>query len=108
VTTTASWQAGGAWKRAAFVAAVAAVAAAWLAAGVLIAMAEPQQTRVYDARGNSVGTIVPQGDGSTRHYDARGNSLGTSTLNHGTTTYYSPLGSVTGKTVGPTPTDRRK
>jgi hypothetical protein len=33
------------------------------------ARAEPQ-TRLYDARGNSVGTAAPQGEGSTRYYDA--------------------------------------
>jgi hypothetical protein len=40
------------------------------------AHAEPQ-TRLYDARGNSIGTAVPQGEGSIRYYDSRGNSLGT-------------------------------
>jgi hypothetical protein len=60
-----------------------------------------EQTRFYDAHGNSVGTAVPQSDGSTRYYDARGNSAGTSTTTPGGTTYYSPLGTVTGKTVGP-------
>jgi YD repeat-containing protein len=39
------------------------------------ARAEPQ-TRRYDARGNSIGTAVPQGQGSTRYYDAQGRSLG--------------------------------
>jgi hypothetical protein len=69
---------------------------------VALAAAEPQQTRVYDTRGNSVGTIVPQGQGSVRYYDARGNSLGTSTTNStGTTTFYGPRGNVTGTTVAP-------
>ena len=62
---------------------------------------EREQTRVYDARGNSVGTIVPQGDGSTRFYDARGNSTGTSTTTGNTTRYYSPLGNHTTTTVAP-------
>jgi YD repeat-containing protein len=66
------------------------------------ALAEPQ-TRVYDARGNSVGTAVPQGESSVRYYDARGNSLGTTTTNHGTTTFYGPGGNVTGRAVAPSP-----
>jgi hypothetical protein len=65
------------------------------------ALAEPQQTRVYDAHGNSVGTAVPQGEGSVRYYDARGNSLGTSTTINGTTTFYGPDGNVTGRAVTP-------
>jgi hypothetical protein len=60
-----------------------------------------EQTRFYDAQGNSLGTGVPQSDGSVRYYDSRGNSLGTSTTRGGTTTFYGPGGSVTGKTVGP-------
>jgi YD repeat-containing protein len=65
------------------------------------ARAEPQ-TRLYDARGNSVGTTVPQGQGSVRYYDSRGNSLGTSTTNStGTTTSYGPRGNVTGTAVSP-------
>jgi YD repeat-containing protein len=60
------------------------------------AHAEPQ-TRFYDARGNSVGTAVPQGEGTVRYYDAQGRSLGTSTTNStGTTTFYGPRGNVTG------------
>jgi len=66
------------------------------------AFAEPlPQTRLYDARGNAIGAVVPQGDGSTRYYDARGNSLGTSTRSRNTTTFYGPGGNVTGRTVGP-------
>jgi hypothetical protein len=65
------------------------------------ANAEPQ-TRIYDARGNSVGTAVPQGDGSTPYFDARGNSLGTSTTTPGGgTTFYGPGGNVTGRAVAP-------
>jgi hypothetical protein len=67
------------------------------------ASTEPQQTRVYDSRGNSIGTSVPTSDGSVRYYDSRGNSLGTSTTLNGTTTYYSPLGNMSGTTSGPAP-----
>jgi hypothetical protein len=45
-------------------------------------IAEPlPQTRLYDARGKSIGTAVPQGEGSVRYYDAQARSLGTSTTN---------------------------
>jgi YD repeat-containing protein len=64
--------------------------------------AEAQQTRLYDSSGRSVGTSVPQGQGSSRYYDARGNSLGTSTTTGNTTTFYGPSGNVTGKTIRPT------
>jgi hypothetical protein len=78
------------------------VAAAMVAFAFAVSqMRAEEQTRFYDARGNSVGTSVPQNDGSTRYYDNRGNSLGTSTATPGGTTYYSPLGTVTGKAVGP-------
>jgi hypothetical protein len=80
--------------------AIAIIAVAAMALLVLHARSEPQ-TRFYDARGNSLGTGVPQGDGSVRYYDSRGNSMGTSTTRGGTTTFYGPGGSVTGKTVGP-------
>jgi YD repeat-containing protein len=69
--------------------------------------AEAQQTRVYDANGRSVGTNVPQGNGSTRFYDSRGNSLGTSTTTGNTTTFYGPRGDVTGKTVAPIQSNRK-
>jgi hypothetical protein len=83
------------------IAIVAVLAVAWLVAVVAFANAEPQ-TRLYDARGNSIGTAVPQGQGSVRYYDSRGNSLGTSTTNStGTTTFYGPGGSVTGRAVAP-------
>jgi hypothetical protein len=82
--------------------AIAIIAVAAMALLVLHARSEPQ-TRFYDSRGNSVGTIVPQSDGSTRFYDSRGNSLGTSTTTGNTTTFYGPGGSVTGKAVGPCP-----
>jgi hypothetical protein len=49
-----------------------------------------EQTRFYDAQGNSLGTAVPQGNGSVRYYDSRGNSLGTSTTTGDTTTFYGP------------------
>jgi hypothetical protein len=45
----------------------------------LVQVKAGEQIRVYDSRGNSVGTIVPQSDGSTRYYNSRGNSMGTST-----------------------------
>jgi YD repeat-containing protein len=66
------------------------------------ASAEPQ-TRFYDARGNSIGTAVPQGEGSTRYYDAGGRSLGTSTTmpGGGTRTFYGPSGNVTGRASSP-------
>jgi hypothetical protein len=83
--------------RDALILAIAMVAFAFAVSQV---RAEPQ-TRFYDARGNSMGTSVPQSDGSTRYYDSRGNSLGTSTTTPGGTTYYSPLGTVTDKAVGP-------
>jgi hypothetical protein len=80
---------------------IIAFAIMWLAVGVLFVSAEPQ-TRFYDARGNSVGTAVPQGQGSVRYYDSRGHSLGTSTTNStGTTTFYGPRGNVTGTAVAP-------
>jgi YD repeat-containing protein len=79
-----------------------AAAIAVLVAGVTIARAEPQQTRVYDANGRSVGTIVPQGDGTNRYYDSRGSSLGTSTTTGNTTKFYGPRGNVTGTITGPT------
>jgi hypothetical protein len=60
-----------------------------------------EQTRFYDSQGNSLGTAVPQGNGSIRYYDGRGSSLGTSTTTGGTTTFYGPGGNVTGKAVGP-------
>jgi len=64
------------------------------------ATAQAQQSRVYDSKGNSVGTIVPQSDGTNRYYDSRGNSLGTSTTSpNGTTTFYGPDGRKTGTTT---------
>jgi len=47
-----------------------------------------EQTRIYDARGKSIGTLAPQGQGTVRYYDARGNSLGTSTTTGGVTKFY--------------------
>jgi len=64
-----------------------------------VSFATAQQTRVYDARGRSVGTIVPDSQGSTRAYDARGRSIGTSsTDSSGTTTYYDAGGRVISRT----------
>ena len=69
---------------------------------LVTAPAFAQQTRYYDSRGNSIGTAVPQGQGSVRYYDSRGNSLGTSTTNGtGKTTFYGPRGNVTGTAVAP-------
>jgi hypothetical protein len=83
--------------------AIAIIAVAAMALLVLHARSEPQ-TRFYDARGNSLGTSVPQGDGSMRYYDKGGSSIGTSTTTPGgTTTFYGPGGNVTGKTTGPCP-----
>jgi hypothetical protein len=68
----------------------------------LHAKAEPQQTRLYDSRGNSVGTATPQGDGSVRYRDAGGNTTGTSTTTRsGVTTFYGPRGNTTGTAVAP-------
>jgi hypothetical protein len=83
------------------VAVIAALALAWLGLAMSFVFAEPQ-TRFYDARGNSTGTAVPQGQGSVRYYDAQGRSLGTSTTNStGTTTFYGPRGNVTGRAFAP-------
>jgi hypothetical protein len=69
---------------------------------VLVSAKAEEQTRVYDSRGNSIGTAAPQGQGSVRYYDRRGNSLGTSTTNStGTTTFYGSRGNVTGSTITP-------
>jgi YD repeat-containing protein len=68
---------------------------------VTYARAEPQQTRVYGPGGNSVGTIVPQGQGTVRYYDARGNSLGTSTTTGNTTRFYDAGGRPTGSATSP-------
>jgi hypothetical protein len=78
-----------------------AAAIAALVIGVAMARAEPQQTRIYDANGRSVGTAVPQGDGSVRYYDSRGSSLGTSATIGNTTKFYGPRGNVTGSVTGP-------
>jgi hypothetical protein len=81
---------------------IAAIVALVVILAALAAHAEPQQMRLYDARGNSIGTAAPQGQGSVRYYDSRGNSVGTSTTNStGTTTFYGPRGNVTGTIVGP-------
>jgi len=50
-----------------------------------------EQTRFYSPNGTSLGTAVPQGQGSTRYYDASGRSLGTPTTNGNTTTINSPM-----------------
>jgi YD repeat-containing protein len=81
-------------------AAIIAIAIVIYTFGVVLVRAEPQ-TRFYDARGNSIGTATPQGQGSVRYYDSRGSSLGTSTTTGNTTTFYGPGGSVTGRATGP-------
>jgi YD repeat-containing protein len=66
-----------------------------------------EQTRVYGPDGRSLGTSVPQGDGSNRFYDARGDSRGTSTTTGNTTKDYDARGNVLGTTTRPTfPTKR--
>jgi hypothetical protein len=72
-----------------------------LVATALVLAAAPamaQQTRYYDARGNSLGTSSTNSGGQTRYYGSRGNSLGTSSTNsNGTTTFYDSRGNVTGR-----------
>jgi YD repeat-containing protein len=66
-----------------------------------------EQSRVYAPDGRSLGTIVPQGDGTNRFYDARGNSRGTSTTTGTTTKDYDARGNVIGTTTRPAfPTGR--
>ena len=79
---------------------ILAAAIAVMVVTVYAARAE-EQIRVYDSRGNSIGTATPQGDSSIRYRDAGGNSIGTSTTTGNTTTFYGLGGNVTGKTVGP-------
>jgi hypothetical protein len=83
------------------------VAAAMVAFAFAVSQVRAEeQTRFYDSRGNSIGTVTPQSDGSVRYRDAGGNSTGTSTTTPGgsagpTTTFYGPGGNVTGRAVGP-------
>jgi hypothetical protein len=60
-----------------------------------------EQTRLYGPNGQSLGTAVPQGEGSVRYYDSRGNSLGTSTTTGNTTRFYGPSGQSLGSSTGP-------
>jgi YD repeat-containing protein len=60
-----------------------------------------EQTRFYGPDGKSIGTVVPQGNGSVRYYDSRGNSLGTSTTTGHTTRFYDGRGRSTGSATGP-------
>jgi YD repeat-containing protein len=60
-----------------------------------------EQSRVYAPDGRSIGTVVPQGDGSNRFYDAHGNSRGTSTTTGTTTKDYDARGNVLGTTSAP-------
>jgi hypothetical protein len=80
--------------------AIVAVAMAIYPYGVAQVRAEPQ-TRFYSPDGRSLGTAVPQGQGTIRYYGANGSSLGSSTWVGNTTTFYNPRGSVTGKAIGP-------
>src|SRR5262245_4682723 len=66
-----------------------------LALCVTLARSE-EQTRFYGLDGKSIGTAVPQGNGSMRYYDSRGNSLGTSTTTGNTTRFYDARGHSTG------------
>ena len=74
-----------------------------IVAACLVGMvsANAQQTRLYNARGNSVGTAVPQGEGTVRYYDARGRSVGTSTQTGNTIKFYDAAGRPTGTAVAP-------
>jgi hypothetical protein len=74
---------------------------ATLALTLAATAAQAQQTRFYDARGNSVGTADRSPGGQTRYYDARGNSQGTSNKVGNTTIFYNAQGTVTGKATGP-------
>jgi hypothetical protein len=85
----------------AYTALIAVIFVAIVAALVMTLAKAEEQTRVYAPDGRSVGTIVPQREGTLRYYDSRGNSLGTSTTVGNTTTFYGPGGSVTGKAVLP-------
>ena len=65
---------------------------------LVTAPAFAQQTRYYDARGNSLGTSSTSSSGQTRYYDSRGNSLGTSSTNSsGPTAFYNARGNIVGK-----------
>jgi YD repeat-containing protein len=59
-----------------------------------------EQTRVYGPDGRSIGTIVPQGEGTVRTYDAQGRSTGTATTTGNTTKFYDARGNVLGTTTG--------
>jgi hypothetical protein len=60
-----------------------------------------EQTRFYDNRGSSLGTAVPQGQGSVRYYDSLGRSLGTSTTTGNTTRFYDAGGRSVGSATSP-------
>jgi hypothetical protein len=60
--------------------------------------AQAQQTRFYDARGNSIGTATTSPSGQTTFRDSRGSTKGTSSTNSsGTTTFYDRRGNVVGR-----------
>jgi hypothetical protein len=62
------------------------------------AAAFAQQTRVYDSRGNSLGTATTNSSGTTTFRDSRGVTTGTATRDsQGTTTFRDSRGNVTGR-----------
>jgi hypothetical protein len=70
-----------------------------IATGVLAG----EQTKLYDSRGNSIGTATRDSQGTTTFRDSRGNTTGTATTNGSTTTLRDSRGSVAGRDFGPCP-----
>jgi hypothetical protein len=65
-----------------------------------------EQTRIYDARGRSVGTATPSTDGSITFRDSQGRTIGTATSSSdGTTIYRDSRGNRIG-TAAPPPARR--
>jgi hypothetical protein len=57
-----------------------------------------EQTRFYDARGNSVGTATRDSQGTTTFRDSRGNTTGTASTSAGQgTVFRDSRGNVTGR-----------
>jgi hypothetical protein len=56
-----------------------------------------QQTRYYDARGNSLGTATTNSSGVTTFRDSRGNTTGTATRDGQGTTFRDNGGNVTSR-----------
>jgi hypothetical protein len=70
--------------------------------------AHAQQTRFYDAHGNSIGTATTSPSGQTTFRDSRGSTTGTAnTDSSGTTTFRDSRGTTTGKASGPPAFDVR-